>query len=80
MNADEEKLKLAQEQQKKCDEPQLVFHGLDEPLQGVADETKFQEKPIPKENLLTNTVLRKRLQIAEEKKSNITPIVLLALF
>lgn len=43
---DEEKLKLAQEQQKIFGEHQLVSHGLDEPLQGVADETKFQEKPI----------------------------------
>ena len=62
MNADEEKLKLAQEQQKKCNEPQLVLHGLDELLQGIADETKFQEKPILKQNSLTNTVLKKGLK------------------
>lgn len=52
MNTDEEKLKLAQEQQKKCGGHQLVFRDLDVPLQGVADETKFQEKPVPKEKCI----------------------------
>jgi len=35
----EERLKLVLEQQKRCDELQLVFHDPDGPYSGVVDET-----------------------------------------
>jgi hypothetical protein len=42
---DKVKLKMAQEQQKRCGELQLLFHGQDGPLLEVTDEKELQGMP-----------------------------------
>ena len=51
---DEAKLKMAQEQQKRCGELQLLFHGQDGPLLEVIDEIELQGMPARKKKRIVD--------------------------